>query len=113
MFGQKGGGIVGKGAACEFLAFFWSNSPPLGLENCSNPITYPFLRFRKPRFGAKFVIDKVVTNAPPMLYPPSQSKHKFVPASQGCALAEPGGRWCRTFALGWLENLSFLIQIIC
>ena len=22
MFGQKGGGIVGKGAACEFLAFF-------------------------------------------------------------------------------------------
>ena len=28
----------------------------------------------------------------------------FVPASQGCALAEPGGCWCPTFALGWLEN---------
>ena len=61
MFGQKGGGIVGKGAACEFLAFFRSNSSPLGLENCSNLITYPFLRLRKPQFGAKFVVDKVVT----------------------------------------------------
>ena len=29
-------------------------------------------------------------------------------ASQGCALGEPGGPWRLTFALGRLENLSFL-----
>ena len=32
---------------------------------------------------------------------------------QGCALAEPGGPWRLTFALGRLENLTFFIQIIC
>ena len=32
---------------------------------------------------------------------------------QGCALAEPGGPWHPTFALRWLENLKFFIQIIC
>ena len=32
---------------------------------------------------------------------------------QGCALAEPGGPWHLTFALGQLENLRFFIQIIC
>ena len=32
---------------------------------------------------------------------------------QGCALAEPGGPWCLTFALRQIENLSFLIQVIC
>ena len=32
---------------------------------------------------------------------------------QACALAEPGGPWCLTFALGWLENLRHFIQIIC
>ena len=32
---------------------------------------------------------------------------------QGCALAEPGGPWRLTFALGRLENLRFFIQIIC
>ena len=32
---------------------------------------------------------------------------------QGCALAEPGGPWRLTFALGRVENLSFFIQIIC
>ena len=29
-----------------------------------------------------------------------------------CALAEPGGPWRLTFALGRLENLTFFIQII-
>ena len=34
--------------------------------------------------------------------------------NQGCALADPGGRWCLTFALRRLENLnSFFTQIIC
>ena len=33
--------------------------------------------------------------------------------NQGCALTEPGGSWCLTFALGQLANLSFLIKIIC
>ena len=32
---------------------------------------------------------------------------------QGCALAEPGGPWRPTFALGRLENLRFFKQIIC
>ena len=32
---------------------------------------------------------------------------------QGCALAEAGGPWHLTFALGRLENLRFFIQIIC
>ena len=32
---------------------------------------------------------------------------------QGCVLAEPGGPWRLTFALGRVENLSFFIQIIC
>jgi len=32
---------------------------------------------------------------------------------QGCALAQPGGPWQPTFAPGQLENLRFLIQIIC
>ena len=30
---------------------------------------------------------------------------------QRCALAEPA--WRLTFAVGWLENLRFIIQIIC
>ena len=47
---------MGKGVAFTFFRIFWSNSPPLGLENCSNLITYPFLRLRKPQFGAKFVV---------------------------------------------------------
>ena len=33
--------------------------------------------------------------------------------SHGCALAEPSGPWCLTFALGRLEYLIFFIQIIC
>ena len=33
--------------------------------------------------------------------------------NQGCALAEPGGPWRLTFALGQLENHRFFIQIIC
>ena len=32
---------------------------------------------------------------------------------QGCALAEPVRPWRLTFALRWLENLRFFIQIIC
>ena len=32
---------------------------------------------------------------------------------QGCALAEPGGPWRLTIALGRLENLRFFIQITC
>ena len=34
-------------------------------------------------------------------------------SAQGCALAEPGGPWRLTFALGRLENHRFFIQIIC
>ena len=30
-----------------------------------------------------------------------------------CYLAEPSDLWCLTFALRWLENLSFFIQVIC
>ena len=33
--------------------------------------------------------------------------------TKGCALAEPGGPWCLTFALAQLANLSFFIQIMC
>ena len=47
----------------------------------------------------------------------TQNKKSDVPSGakfdQGCALAEPGGPWCLTFALGRLENLRFFIQIIC
>ena len=32
---------------------------------------------------------------------------------QGIPLAEPGGSFCLTFDLGWLENLIFFIEIIC
>ena len=32
---------------------------------------------------------------------------------QGCALAKAGGPCYQTFALGQLENLRFLVQIIC
>ena len=32
---------------------------------------------------------------------------------QDCALAESGGPWRLTFALGQLENLRFFTQIIC
>ena len=39
--------------------------------------------------------------------------YKVPPYDQGCALAEPGGPWRLTFALGRLENLRFFIQIIC
>ena len=38
---------------------------------------------------------------------------KTINLFQGCALAEPGGPWRLTFALGRLENLRFFIQIIC
>ena len=37
----------------------------------------------------------------------------FFFCNQGCILAEPSGPWCLTFALGWLENLRFSIQIMC
>ena len=33
--------------------------------------------------------------------------------TQGCALAEPGGPWGLTFALGATRKSSFFIQIIC
>ena len=39
--------------------------------------------------------------------------HLMILIFQGCALAEPGGPWRLTFALGQLENLRFFIQIIC
>ena len=32
---------------------------------------------------------------------------------QACTLAEPGGLWRLTFALGLLENLTIFMQIIC
>ena len=32
---------------------------------------------------------------------------------QGCALAEHGGPWLPTVALGRQEDLSFFIEIIC
>ena len=32
---------------------------------------------------------------------------------QACTLAEPGGLWHLTFALGLLENLTIFMQIIC
>ena len=32
---------------------------------------------------------------------------------QGCTLAVLSGPWCLTFALRWLENLHFFVQIIC
>ena len=38
---------------------------------------------------------------------------KSIHSAQCCALAEPGGPWRLTFALGRLENLRFFIQIIC
>ena len=41
------------------------------------------------------------------------SKSSTTQVDQGCALAEPGGPWRLTFALGPLENLRFFIQIIC
>ena len=31
--------------------------------------------------------------------------------NQGCALADPGGRWCLTFALRRLENLNSFSHI--
>ena len=31
----------------------------------------------------------------------------------GCSLAESGGPWRLTSALGRLENLTFFVQIIC
>ena len=43
MFGQ-GWGVGGGGTKVRhlnFLAFFWPNSSPLGLQNCSNLIKYP------------------------------------------------------------------------
>ena len=33
-------------------------------------------------------------------------------AHQSCALAEPGGHWCLTFALGLLGILIFFIEIL-
>ena len=38
--------------------------------------------------------------------------YMFINKLQDCALAEPGGPWCLTFAPGRLENLRFFIQII-
>ena len=46
-------------------------------------------------------------------YPQLESSLTFSKEIQGCALAEPGGPWHLTFALGRLENLSLFIQIIC
>ena len=96
------GRIVGKGAAFEFFRIFWSNSPPLGLENCSNPITYPFLHFRKLQFGAKFVVKIPMIGTKEV--PPSPYKHICTCITGLCAGRAHGGRWCPTFALGWLQN---------
>ena len=48
-------------------------------------------------------------------YPVGQvlGKLMIIVGDQGCALAEPGGPWHLTFALGRLGNLIFFIQIIC
>ena len=40
-------------------------------------------------------------------------KKAIIITSQGCALAEPGGPWRLTFALGRLEDVRYFIQFIC
>ena len=47
------------------------------------------------------------------LHPDLYCYFKVLLSYQGCALAELSGPWHPTFALGWLENLRFFIQIIC
>ena len=42
----------------------------------------------------------------------TQESNEIGILKQGCALAESGGPWCLTFALGRVENLRFFIQII-
>ena len=37
----------------------------------------------------------------------------FFFCNQSCVVVERSGSWCLTFALGWLENLSFFIQMMC
>ena len=49
----------------------------------------------------------------PLLRQEMYRKNKREFEFQGCALAEPGGPWRLTFALGRLENHRFFIQIIC
>ena len=49
-----------------------------------------------------------------LLFPlidPQIHERKF--QQQGCVLADPGGSWCLSFALGRPENLRFFVQIIC
>ena len=43
MGGGGGGGVRAKVEHLNFVAIFWSNSRPLGLENSSNLIKYPHL----------------------------------------------------------------------
>ena len=111
IFGQRegaggGGGVEGKGVAFEFFRIFWSNSPPLGLENCSNPITYPLSAFKKTAVWGKICgqnpqdWDKGSIQLSHLCRTPHLRLNVFVPASQGCAVAEPGGRRCPTSALG-------------
>ena len=55
--GGGGGGGSGIGVAFEFFAFSWSHSRPLGLENSSNLIKYPFVVLTKPQFGTKLGVQ--------------------------------------------------------
>ena len=94
-----------KGVAFEFFRIFWSNSPPLGLQNCSNPITYPFLHLRKLQFGAKFEVKiprtgtKEVFKCCTYAVPPISVKI-YLYLHHRAAVVEPGGDWYPTFALG-------------
>ena len=55
---DKEGRVEGKGAAFEFFSIFLVKFLTLGTGKLFKSDN---MRLRKPRFGAKFVVDKVVT----------------------------------------------------
>lgn len=107
MFGQRlGGEIMGKGMSFEVFSIFSVKFPTLGTGKLFKSNTVSLSAFKKTAVWGKIFGnnpqggDKGSVQMPHLCCTPHLYLNIFVLASQGCALAEPGGCWCPTFALG-------------
>ena len=84
---ERKGGLWAKVQYLNFFRIFWSNSPPLGLENCSKSNNICLSAFKKTAVWGE------ICGQNPHDWDKGSTPHLhiniFVPASRGCALAEP------------------------
>ena len=122
---QQGRGVGGKSKGTQFhwpcgvasasQSILKSEGVPEKFSTWLSVLTFRF-SFKMPYVCSDFVIYASCvpdTSESPKTQNNSWHASYRTQRMPGCALAEPGGPWHLTFALGRLENLRFFIQIIC